>query len=52
LPDALFCLFITGLMALLLQGASASLKKAATGAVSGAEAIIEERNQLAYEIFD
>jgi hypothetical protein len=49
LPDALFCLFITGVILLTLQGVSVSLGRISAGVVAGSHALIRERNTLELE---
>jgi hypothetical protein len=45
LPDALFCLFVTGVILLILQGASVSLSRLVFKAAANIHGIIEERNR-------
>ncbi|MDR2404404.1 MAG: hypothetical protein LBD78_10290 [Spirochaetaceae bacterium] len=47
LLDALLCLFITGIAALLVHGSIEAAGKAATGRIAAAVRLIEERNTLA-----
>jgi hypothetical protein len=47
LLDALLCLFITGIAALLIQGSVEAAGKAAAGRITAAVRLIEERNILA-----
>jgi Tfp pilus assembly protein PilV len=46
LPDALLCLFVTGVILLILQGASVSLNRLAFKAVTSIHSIIEDRNRM------
>jgi Tfp pilus assembly protein PilV len=46
LPDALLCLFVTGVILLILQGASVSLSRFAFKTVTNIHSIIEDRNML------
>lgn len=47
LLDALLCLFITGVAALLVYGGMAAAGRAAAGRIAAAAGLIEERNILA-----